>query len=137
MATRLFTAEQMAMISDIRNRLAARHIPVVVIHIPGRDELLNHRDDSEIVQAFAAFLGAKFIDGSKSFRGLSAKQVRAHYLPHDGHWNQAGSDRFAESVALQLRGLLPSIRRTQPAEAAHAKAHRNLKTGPNRDRAQS
>jgi hypothetical protein len=136
-ATQFFTADQMAMILDMRRRLEARHIPVVVIHIPGRDELLNHRDDSEIVHAFATILGAKFIDGSKSFRGLSAEEVRAHYLAYDGHWNQAGSDRFADSVAPQLRGLLPSIRHIQPAEAAHAKALRNLKTGPNRDRAQS
>jgi hypothetical protein len=127
----------MAMILDMRNRLAARHIPVVVIHIPGRDELLNHRDDSAIVHAFASLLGAKFIDGSQSFRGLSGDEIRAHYLPYDGHWNQTGSDRFANSVAPRLRNLLPSIRHTLPPTAAHAKTHRDLKTGLGWDRAES
>jgi hypothetical protein len=129
-ATRFFKAEQMAMILDMRNRLAARHIPVVVLHIPGRDELLNHRDDSEIVHAFAYFLGAKFIDGSKSFRGLNADEVRAHYLPYDGHWNQAGSDRFADAVAQRLRDLTPSIRDPHHADASNVQALPNLKTAP-------
>jgi len=128
-ATRFFNGEQMAMIYDMRNRLAARHIPVVVMHVPGRDELLNRRDDSEIVRAFAGLLGASFIDGSGSFRGLSADEVRANYLPNDGHWNQAGSDRFADSVALRLRDLLPSIRGAHTVGAAHADVRLHLNRG--------
>jgi hypothetical protein len=128
-ATRFFNGEQMAMIYDMRNRLAARHIPVVVMHVPGRDELLNRRDDSEIVRAFAGLLGASFIDGSGSFRGLSADEVRANYLPYDGHWNQAGSDRFADSVALRLRDLLPSIRGAHTVGAAHADVRLHLNRG--------
>jgi hypothetical protein len=126
-ATRLFSREQMAMICDMRNRLAARHIPVVVIHIPGRDELLKHRDDSEIVRAFASLLGANFVDGSGSFRSLNADEVRAHYLPYDGHWNQAGSDRFADSVALRLRDLVPSIRHPHAIGATNADLRQHLK----------
>jgi hypothetical protein len=117
----------MAMICDMRNRLAARHIPVVVIHIPGRDELLKHRDDSEIVRAFASLLGANFVDGSGSFRSLNADEVRAHYLPYDGHWNQAGSDRFADSVALRLRDLVPSIRHPHAIGATNADLRQHLK----------
>ena len=44
---------------------------------------------------FARALGAAFLDGADAFAGLRPSEVRAEFLPHDGHWNQSGSDRFA------------------------------------------
>jgi hypothetical protein len=56
-------------------------------------------------QRFAADLGATFLDGSHIFAGMSRKEIRAHFLPYDGHWNQKGSDRFAEFIVQNL-GIL-------------------------------
>ncbi len=98
-----FNAEQVSLILDIRDRLAALHKPILVIDIPGRDELLAHRDESLRVRKFAELLGARFIDGTKPFRKLDDAAIRASYFPHDGHWNQAGSDRFFRFVANKLK----------------------------------
>jgi hypothetical protein len=98
-----FNAVQMSIIMDLRDRLAKRHTPVTVIHIPGRDELLAHRDESAPVRKFAELLGARFVDGSDPFRSLSESEIRACYFPYDGHWNQTGSDRFANYVAEHLK----------------------------------
>jgi hypothetical protein len=98
-----FNALQMSIILDIRDRLARRHTPVTVIYIPGRDELLAHRDESARVRRFAELLGARFLDGSAAYRALKETEIRACYLPYDGHWNQKGSDRFANFVANNLK----------------------------------
>jgi hypothetical protein len=98
-----FRDYQMAMMLDIRDRLAAKHLPIVVLYIPGRDELLNHGDETPKVRSFASVVGGRFVDSSKPFRGLDASGVRACYLPFDGHWNQHGSDVFAEFVADKLK----------------------------------
>jgi hypothetical protein len=97
-----FGANQMAMMVDMRDRIAARGWKVIVIHIPARDELLIKRDWSTKVRDFARILNARFIDGGKPFRNLSREEVAALYFPVDGHWNQRGSDRFATYVAEQL-----------------------------------
>ena len=94
---------QMSIILDIRDRLARRHTPVTVIYLPGRQELLAHRDESGPVRRFAELLGARFLDGSAAYRALKEADIRACYLPYDGHWNQAGSDRFAHFVATNLK----------------------------------
>ena len=98
-----FNAEQMSLILDMRDRLAAMHKPILVIEIPLRDELLAHWDESLRVRKFAEFLGARFVDGARPFRKLDDAEIRASYFPHDGHWNQAGSDRFFGFVANQLK----------------------------------
>ena len=70
-----------------------------MVHIPDRSSLLDPsrapswpRRESE---DFARALGAAFLDGGDAFAGLRPSEIRALFLPHDGHWNQAGSDRFA------------------------------------------
>jgi hypothetical protein len=98
-----FGEYQMAMMVDIHDRLVAKHLPITVVYIPGRDELLKRQDDSPKVRSFASILGARFVDGSQPFRGLDTDAIRACYFPVDGHWNQDGSDRFAEFVGKQLK----------------------------------
>ena len=87
------------LIADIGRFLDSRRLPALVVHIPDRSSLLDPsrapgwpKRESE---DFARALGAAFLDGASAFAGLRPSEVRAHFLPHDGHWNQAGSDRFA------------------------------------------
>jgi hypothetical protein len=90
------------LIDEIRGFLDSRKLPAVVIHLPSRETVLNPTRDSalhfEKAQAFAAALGAKFLDGGQMFKQMNAAEVRAYFFPHDGHWNQKGSNRFAEFV---------------------------------------
>jgi hypothetical protein len=101
-ANEFFGSYQVAMMLDIRRRLSAKHLPIIVFYIPGRDELLSQRDDSPRVRSFSSLIDAKFVDASQPFRGLNADEVRASYFPVDGHWNQIGSDRFAEFIAEKM-----------------------------------
>jgi hypothetical protein len=109
------------MVEDMRRYLARRGIPALVIHIPSRETILapdaSSRLHFEKSQEFAKELGATFLDGGQAFAGLNAREIRALFYPHDGHWNQAGSDRFAEFVV----GHLESFRTRKPPLANAAK----------------
>ena len=59
-------------------------------------------------EAFARSIGARFLDGGRIFEGRSTAETQGLFLPHDGHWNQAGSDQFAEFVTRNLDLLLLS-----------------------------
>ena len=83
----------------IRNYLQARKLPALVIAVPSKDRLLDRLSASDEGKAFAEFVGAEFVDGAEAFDGLSASDVRDHWLRYDGHWAQSGSDRFARHVS--------------------------------------
>lgn len=94
------------LIADIRHYLQRRGLPALVVFLPSRSRLLYpsltakpYREDA---QAFAEALGATFVDGSQAFAGMSGREIRAHYFRNDSHWNQAGSDRFADFLVGQL-----------------------------------
>jgi hypothetical protein len=97
------------LVADIARFLSDRHLPALVVHIPDRSSLLDPsrapswpKQESE---DFARALGAAILDGTDAFAGLRPSEVRALFLPRDGHWNQAGSDRFAAFVLKSLDRL--------------------------------
>ncbi len=99
------------LIADIARVLAERKLAALVVHIPDRASLLDPahapawpRQESE---DFARAISAAFLNGGEAFAGLWPSEIRAQFLPRDGHWNQAGSDRFA---AFLLRALDRSLR---------------------------
>ncbi len=99
------------LIAEFARVLADRKLPALVVHIPDRASLLDPahapswpRRESE---EFARAIGAAFLDGGEALAGLQPSEIRAQFLPRDGHWNQAGSDRFA---AFMLRTLDRSLR---------------------------
>jgi hypothetical protein len=91
-------------IQAIHEALALRSWPVLVVFIPSLSQLAKGTSDADRSDAarFAALLGARFIDGSRAFDGLGDEALRAQWLPYDGHWGQAGSDRFAAFIAGDL-----------------------------------
>jgi len=100
-------AARATLISDIRQFLRDREIPAVVVHIPDRSSLLDPahapRWPLEEARQFAADIGADFLDATPLYARLSRAQIRAQFLPYDGHWSQAGSNRFAEFVLQNLK----------------------------------
>jgi len=93
------------MIQDIKHFCEARHLRTTVAYIPDRAELLGEDRVSQAfadARDFARTLGARFLDGREIFEGMSRAEIRAHYLPYNGHWNQVGSNRFAEFVIRRL-----------------------------------
>ncbi|MFO1352053.1 MAG: hypothetical protein U1F68_15805 [Gammaproteobacteria bacterium] len=101
-------AEQIRLIQDIAAYAQRHHLPVLVASIPGRESLLAGLAPPADVREFAKLLGADFIDGGQAFAGLTAREIRASWLPYDGHWGQVGSDRFAALIwrALQRQEAL-------------------------------
>jgi hypothetical protein len=81
--------------TDIRNCLKSRGWPALVVDVPAIDLILRNSGHSVEAQAFALFLRGKFVDGAGAYQGLGQDEIRACWLPYDGHWGQSGSDRFA------------------------------------------
>lgn len=90
-----FVPGQLALIDGIAAYAARRSLPIMVVTVPSREALLANRPAPEDARAFAARLGARFVDGAQAFAGLDERSIRELWLPVDGHWAQGGSDRFA------------------------------------------
>jgi len=98
-------SDRQRLIADIRRVLNRRQLPVLVVSIPDRPALLDPNHDpgwSKEAKDFAEAIGGTFVDGGEIFARLRPAEVRALFLPHDGHWNQAGSDRFAHFMVPHL-----------------------------------
>lgn len=105
------TDPQLKLIDDIALYLHSQNLPVIVASIPSRESLLTETPTPDDVKQFATRLKADFIDGSQAFAGLSEAQIRAHWLPVDGHWGQRGSDAFARLIWQTLEQWPPAIDR--------------------------
>lgn len=72
-------------------------IPIMVIHIPEAWEVAEkYKEYPDDVAQFARYLNAQLIDGRIAYRLKSKEEIEASWFPYDGHWNQQGSDIFAE-----------------------------------------
>ena len=91
-------SERRARIEDIRHVLESLNVPALVVYIPTKDRLVQQDAPSEVerdTRDFARWIGADCVNGALAFSGRTAAQIRADWLPHDGHWGQGGSDCFA------------------------------------------
>lgn len=92
-------SDRRARIEDLRRLLHAMNVPALVVSIPSREDLIRQGAPGELDQDardFAQWIGAESVNGGAAFAGMTAAQIRADWLPYDGHWAQAGSDRFAQ-----------------------------------------
>ena len=95
-----FDAGRQPLIDDFCRFLRERDLPTVIVHLPARNDLLHPENANPLwldeTRAFANALGATLVDGGQAFAGLTPEQLLRCFFVHDGHWNQTGSDRFAE-----------------------------------------
>jgi len=103
--------KQARLIEDIRQFVSSRKLPVLVVFLPFREQLVNstwehdpHRDQ---IKAFAKEIGARFVDGSGAFANMESADIRKCFFAHDGHWNQTGSDRFAKFMLESIPQTFP------------------------------
>lgn len=104
-------AQREQRIQDIRRYVEARHIPAMVVYLPSARTAGGTQDPVmllEQLKLFAKEIGAKFVDGREAFAGLTPRQVSAEWRTIDPHWDQAGSDRFAEFMHKVLRDWVAS-----------------------------
>jgi hypothetical protein len=92
-------------IKRIRRNLKRMNVKVSVISIPTRCGLLTRTASDQDSIAFSKMLNASYIDGSMAFDNLSEETIERSWFPHDYHWAQEGSDRFAEFVLNRLPEL--------------------------------
>ena len=81
------------MIKDIATWIVEQHLTAIVVYLPSRDGLLAQDDDSIYkadTERFAQAIGATYYDSSVLYASMSDAEIRAHFLPHDAHWNSAG-----------------------------------------------
>ncbi len=96
---RVFNQGQRELMDRTRHALNASKLPALVVRVPNRVEHISWNGDAI---RFAERLGARFVDGGEAFDGLSDDAFDALWLPVDGHWNQRGSDLFAEYLRRAL-----------------------------------
>lgn len=96
-------------IEGLHQIFSSRHLPVLVVHIPSKEELFEGQcPDSGIreTKLFAKTLHARFIDGSEAFAQTPKSDLYSYWLPNDGHWNEKGSNLFAQFMAPVLKTWL-------------------------------
>jgi hypothetical protein len=80
---------------------------LILASIPSRNELNNellgeknqHKVEMKII---AKEYQLNYFDGYTVFKQFNAKEVDAHWLKYDGHWNQKGSNKYAKEFAEYL-----------------------------------
>lgn len=97
----LFTPGQMKLIQRIRDYVDANVLPVLVVTIPDKMETGSGATPPDATH-FAELLGARLVDGREAFSDIAPDERHALWFPYDQHWNQAGSDVFAEFMTLIL-----------------------------------
>jgi hypothetical protein len=97
-----FSRGQEELIKQIAVFSQAGSLPVMVVHIPPMQWLIEKKPPPKDVLRFAELLHATFIDGSEAFSGLTERDIRSDYFHYDKHWGQGGSDRFARFFFGQL-----------------------------------
>src|SRR5262249_88093 len=115
-----FEPGQLALIREIKRLADDRSLPIVVIYIPYRDEMLdpNYPGRIERARKFSELLEAQFFDGRDVFRGLPPGEIRELWFPYDGHWNHLGSSRFADYVVPRIPTWLASSRSLASGKAS-------------------
>jgi len=107
-----FSPGQLNLITAIRQYADQSELPVLVVYLPGLEQATGAagRHYQQAID-FAALLDAGFLDGRKAFETCTATQLQDLWFKNDAHWNQRGSDTFAEYMARHLSeppGGLPS-----------------------------
>ena len=85
---------------------------VVVARVPSREDVLTRSPPSGVLQEFAKRLGVEIIDGVDAYRDTPTNRVHELWIPRDGHWNQEGSDAFAQMMWDRLQVEYPRAQRS-------------------------
>lgn len=106
-----YGVEQIGHLWEMIEYAKARNIPVVMAAVPSRDRLISWLSGNESrppshqieIKSIAQNFDLLFFDGYRPFSGLPASAIQERFwLTYDGHWNQDGSDRFADALGHYL-----------------------------------
>jgi hypothetical protein len=109
-----YGSRRMRLLSEIIEYCRERRIPVVLASVPRLGQLTGYLGDAKKtshqaeLEAISTHHQVGYFDGYAAFAGVTPLDIQRYWLKYDGHWNQRGADRFAESLAtaLEQRGVL-------------------------------
>lgn len=88
----------------------AKHIPLLITPTPERETWKTGRlrkiemGPQTLLKDLAKEVGADYFDGYQAIEGQDIDSLASKYwLKYDGHWNQAGSDLYAEKIAKHIQ----------------------------------
>jgi len=98
------------MLKDIIALCQKENKPLVISSIPAKKLLLEtqpgdknwHQMELELI---AREYQLHYFDGYEVFKHMTPEEINAHWLQYDGHWNQKGSNLFADTFALYLNEI--------------------------------
>lgn len=111
----VFEPGQRRLMEDIASALRERGLPAMVASLPPLGFYAPMPDLSPDKAAFAAMLNAKKVDGAVPFHARGQAAADALYYPRNQHWNQEGSDLFAEYMAGEIRVWVEGLRAAPPS----------------------
>lgn len=85
------------LLSDIKKYIQTNGLGVLVIRIPSLQEIYDQSTPDPGIVQWHEIVGGKFIDGIEAFTKTSCDAPSNYFLKYDRHWNQKGSDTFAQA----------------------------------------
>jgi len=79
----------------------------IVVRVPMRESVIEQTPIMADIEKFSTMLNAEFVDGGSAFLGLDSEMIKEHFFPYDGHWNQKGSDLFAQFMSDEIARIYP------------------------------
>ncbi|MBI2021514.1 SGNH/GDSL hydrolase family protein [Candidatus Daviesbacteria bacterium] len=100
-------SDRQRIIASIKDFLTKKGLSSLVVYIPSREEETNKASsyspaEFDDTKKFSQILGSSFIDGRELYAKMSKKEIKNSFFPYDGHWNQLGSNHFADYISRQI-----------------------------------
>ncbi len=120
-----YSAERLAMFTEIVDACRKRHIPLIFCAVPTRGGLLRMRKENATLihraesEGLCRYFGLHYFDGYAIFDGIDAQAiVDLYWLKYDGHWAQAAADLFALKLAewITLSNIIPPVGASVPGK---------------------
>jgi hypothetical protein len=123
-----FDSARFDMLTEIVAAAVQRGMAVIIATVPDREYLIDYLGNGTLPQDardmgnFARSHGAALFDGYEAFASAMPKGmdpadfVHSNWLRIDGHWDQNGSDLFANAIAgyLDQHGPGPHVDKSKP-----------------------
>ena len=96
-----FSEKQLTMINEIKEFKTKRKIPIIVIDLPPKNQLLEKNFEPNVgTLDFLELVDADYYFNFPEIAYASASndEINDNFFPYDGHWNQKGSDKFSNFI---------------------------------------
>ena len=112
---KIYPAEKLKRMNELFSSIKQNKKRVILATIPAKGGATNNSPNTEKklnrhqqeFQYFAKKYGIDFFDSYPDFQKINPDSIDSFWLKHDWHWNQKGSDYFANSIYNYLQKNYP------------------------------